>query len=97
MIGGTEFPFPLARRLKRFRISDHGLVMLFERGQVWGVREGIPEGARAVGIQLDQALNCVIVYAEHPTFPYINDGHPIPEGRILFADVREDLREWKNA
>lgn len=95
MMNGVQAPYPMARKLRRFKISDHMLVALFEAGQVWGIKEGLPEGSRAVGLQLDKDLNCVVVYVEHPSFPYIDDCRPIPDARISFSDVTDDIREWR--
>lgn len=93
----VEWPLPLARRIRRYRITDHGLAMLFEKGQVWGIREGIPEGARAAGLAFERELSCVVLFVEHPSFPYIEDGNAVPEGRLTFADVNEDMKAWKDA
>jgi hypothetical protein len=97
MIGGARFPFRMARRMRRYRITDHGLALLLEKGNVWGVREGIPEGATACGLGFEKDLNCVVLFVEHPSFEYVEDGYIVPEGPITFADVRAELKEWKES
>ena len=71
------------RRTMRFRVSMHGLRMLFEEGANWRVREGIPEGGRAVGLQLDWDNQNAVVFVEHESFPVVYEHDTPPEGLVI--------------
>lgn len=78
------------RRVRRFRVSQHGLRMLFEEGATWRVREGIPPNARAIGVQVDWDTQGIVLFVEHESFLQIREADVIPEEGLIILE-RPDL------
>lgn len=67
-----------SRRLKRLKLTTSFFVIL-ERGAVFEVIDGLPDGTKILAVQHDIVRNCVWLLLENEKFEEVGEGKEIPE------------------
>jgi hypothetical protein len=77
-------------RLKQYEVSVYGLAMSLSDGNIMRVVDGVPSDATVVDAGYDWERQVYYLTLEHPTFPSVEEGAPIPAGEVTIEDCAPD-------